>query len=111
MIDAGWLAPGAFASPVDFDAYWTGAAFAEADKLATDDLGQFGYYRRQGYFRNTPEPQSDLGQIVAGLRPGREGEDERTIAVNLGIALEDMATAILVYRRAVEMGIGTPLPL
>ena len=111
VIDAGWLAPGAFASPVDFDAYWTGAAFAEADKLATDDLGQFGYYRQQGYFRDTPEPQSDLGQIVAGLRPGREGEDERIIAVNLGIALEDMATAILVYRRAVEMGIGTPLPL
>ncbi len=111
VIDAGWLAPGAFASPVDFDAYWTGAAFAEADKLATDDLGQFGYYRQQGYFRDTPEPQSDLGQIVAGLRPGREGEDERIIAVNLGIALEDMATAILVYERAVEMGIGAPLPL
>ncbi len=111
VIDAGWLAPGAFASPVDFDAYWTGAAFAQADKLATDDLGQFGYYRRQGYFRDTPEPQSDLGQIAAGLRPGREREDERTIAINLGIALEDMTTAILVYRRAVEMGIGTPLPL
>ena len=111
VIDAGWLAPGAFASPVDFDAYWTGPAFAEADKLATDDLGQFDYYRRQGYFRNTPEPRADLGQIVAGLKPGREREDERTIAINLGIALEDMATAVRVYRRAVEMGIGTPLPL
>ncbi len=111
VIEAGWLAPGAFASPVDFDAYWTGDAFAEADKLATDDLGQFDYYRRQGYFRDTPEPRADLGQIVAGLKPGREREDERTIAINLGIALEDMATAILVWRRAVEMGIGTPLPL
>lgn len=111
VIEAGWLAPGAFASPVDFDAYWTGPAFAEADKLATDDLGQFAYYRRQGYFRDTPEPQADLGQIVAGLKPAREGEDERIIAINLGIALEDMATAILVWRRAVERGIGTPLPL
>lgn len=111
VIDAGWLAPGAFASPVDFDAYWTGPAFAEADKLVTDDLGQFDYYRRQGYFRDTPEPQADLGQIAAGLKPAREREDERAIAINLGIALEDMATAIVVYRRAVEMGIGTPLPL
>ena len=36
-IEAGWLAEGAFASPVDFDSYCKGAALNEADKLATDD--------------------------------------------------------------------------
>ena len=30
---------------------------------------------------------------------------------NLGLALDDMATAPIVYRRAVEHGIGTWLPL
>jgi len=29
-IEAGWLRPGAFASAVDFDSYWTGAALAES---------------------------------------------------------------------------------
>ena len=34
------------------------------------------------------------GQIVAGKKPGREPNDDRTMAVNLGLALEDMATGI-----------------
>ncbi|MED5413937.1 MAG: ornithine cyclodeaminase family protein [Candidatus Latescibacterota bacterium] len=111
VIEADWLAPGAFACPVDFDSYWTGAALRQADKLATDDVGQLGYYREAGYFGDTPAPYADLGQIVAGLEPGREHEDERTIAINLGLALEDMATAMPVVARAVELGFGMRLPM
>lgn len=111
VIEAGWLAPGAFASPVDFDSYWTGAALREVDRLATDDLEQLAYYRRQGYFRDTPEPYADLGQIVAGKAPGRESADERTIAINLGLALDDLAVAPLVVNRATELGLGIRLPL
>jgi ornithine cyclodeaminase/alanine dehydrogenase-like protein (mu-crystallin family) len=33
------------------------------------------------------------------------------MAMNLGIALEDMAVAIKVYARAKERGLGTRLPL
>jgi ornithine cyclodeaminase/alanine dehydrogenase len=111
VIEADWLAPGAFACLVDFDSYWTGAALRQADKLATDDLGQLGYYRQAGYFSDTPAPYADLGQIVAGLEPGREREHERTIAINLGLALEDMATAMLVYERAVKLDLGMRLPM
>jgi len=110
-IEAGWLAPGSFASPVDFDSYWQGAALAEVDKLATDDTAQMGYYREVGYFRDTPQPYADLGQIVCGHKPGRETADERTMSINLGLAIEDMATARLIYREARERNIGTPLPL
>jgi ornithine cyclodeaminase/alanine dehydrogenase-like protein (mu-crystallin family) len=110
-IEAGWLRQGSFASAVDFDSYWTGAALAEFNKIATDDHGQFRYYRTLGYFRQTPEPYADLGEIVAGARPGRERADERTLAINLGLALDDMAVAPEVYRRARERGIGTLLPL
>jgi len=110
-IEAGWLAEGAFASPVDFDSYWQGAALAEADKIATDDKAQMRYYREVGYFRTTPEPYADLGEIAAGKKPGRETDSERTMSINLGLALDDMATAILVYKKAVAKGIGTELPL
>ena len=110
-IPAGWLAPGAFASPVDFDSYWRGEAFAEADKIATDDKDQLAYYRSAGYFRDTPEPYADLGEIVCGKKHGRQAEEERIISINLGLALEDMATAILVYRAALEKGVGQRLPL
>jgi len=110
-IEAGWLAPGAFASLVDFDPYWQGAALREMDRLATDDLAQMSYYRREGYFRDTPEPYADLGEVVAGKKPGRATAGERTATVNLGLALDDMATAIRIYQRALAAGIGRELPL
>lgn len=111
VIDAGWLAEGAFASPVDFDSYWKPAALRQADKLATDDTQQMSYYREEGYFKATPRTYADLGEIVAGKKPGRQSGRERTISINLGLALEDMATAILIYRKALAKGVGTDLPL
>ena len=110
-IEAGWLSPGSFASLVDFDSYWQGAALREFDKLATDDVAQMRHYREVGYFRETPDVYADLGEIVAGRKPGRESAGERTAAVNLGIAPDDMATAIRVYQRAKARGIGRELPL
>jgi ornithine cyclodeaminase/alanine dehydrogenase len=49
--------------------------------------------------------------MVTGKKPAREREEERTFAVNLGLAMEDMAVAPLVFQRAIEMNIGTRLPL
>ncbi len=110
-IKAGWLDAGAFASLVDFDSYWDGPALQEADKFCTDDIPQLDYYRTLGYFQHIPPIHASLGDLVTGRKPGRQSPSERTIACNLGLALDDMATAPLVYRRAVEMGIGAWLPL
>lgn len=110
-IQSGWLGPGAFASAVDFDSYWSPAALAEFDRVATDDHAQFQYYRRAGYFQQTPDPDADLGELVAGLKPGRSDARQRAVAINLGLALDDMAVAPEVYRRAAARGLGTLLPL
>ncbi|MBX3469156.1 MAG: ornithine cyclodeaminase family protein [Planctomycetes bacterium] len=110
VIDVDWLAPGAFVSPVDFDSYVTPAAF-RAGRVFTDDLAQLRYYRAEGYFQETPEPEADLGQLVTGAAPGRRTPEELTFAINLGLALEDMATAVRVHAEAVRRGIGTRLPL
>jgi ornithine cyclodeaminase/alanine dehydrogenase len=110
-IEPGWLQPGAFGSAVDFDSYWQPGALAEMDRIATDDLGQFRYYRDAGYFQRTPEPYCDLGELVTGRAQGRQTPGERTLAVNLGLALEDIAVAPEVYRRARARGMGTELPL
>jgi ornithine cyclodeaminase/alanine dehydrogenase len=111
LIEPGWLSEGAFASPVDFDSSWKGEAIRQINKLATDDLMQMRYYRQEGYFKETPEPYADLGEIVAGLKPGRESFKERTMSINLGLALDDMATAIKIYKLARAKGIGLELPL
>jgi ornithine cyclodeaminase/alanine dehydrogenase len=110
-IQAGWFDAGAFASLVDFDSYWDPAAMKEAEKFCTDDLRQFEYYQTAGYFQDVPPVHADLGELVTGKKPGRQTNEERTIACNLGLALDDMAVAPTIYRRAVEMGIGTWLPL
>ena len=110
-IEKGWLRAGAFASAVDYDSYWMPEAMAEMDKLATDDIAQFRYVRSTGYFQRTPEPYADLGEIAAGRKPGRESAGERTMAMNLGLALDDMAVAPEICRLAGERGIGSRLPL
>lgn len=110
VIEASWLQPGVFASPVDFDSYWKPAALRRFDLLATDDKAQFGYYRDAGYFRRTPAPYADLGELAAGTKAGRSSERQLTASINLGLALEDMATAIRVYETARARGIGRELP-
>ncbi len=110
-IQAGWMKPGAFASLVDFDSYWAGAAMKETTKFCTDDVPQLEHYRRIGYFQDIPPIYASVGELVAGKKHGRENATERTMTCNLGLALDDMATAPIVYRRAKERGIGTWLEL
>jgi ornithine cyclodeaminase/alanine dehydrogenase-like protein (mu-crystallin family) len=54
---------------------------------------------------------ADLSELVTGKKTGRTMEGQRTLACNLGLALADVAAAVLVYRRAREAGLGTDLPL
>ena len=84
---------------------------AQMDRISTDDHAQFQYYKSVGYFGNTPEPYADLGELVAGSKPGRQDEKERALAINLGLAMDDMAVAPEIYRRAKEKGLGMWLPL
>ena len=111
VIQKDWLRPGAYGSAVDFDSYWTGESLAQMDRISTDDHAQFQYYKSVGYFQQTPDPYADLGELVAGLKPGRVHDKERTLAINLGLAMDDMAVAPTIYQHAKEKGLGVWLPL
>ena len=108
---ADWMDEGSFATLVDFDSYWHGDALCQADKFCTDDIPQMEHYQQLGYFQKIPPLHGDLGRLVTGRVPGRENSKERTMAANLGLALEDMAVAPLIYNRAIEKQIGTKLSL
>ncbi len=54
---------------------------------------------------------ADLGEIIAGDKPGREDKNEITIFKSNGLAIQDAATAKLVYDKAVEAGIGKNIGL
>jgi ornithine cyclodeaminase/alanine dehydrogenase-like protein (mu-crystallin family) len=110
-IPADWLKPGGFGSAVDYDSYWSGAALKQMDRIYTDDIPQFQSQRQAGYFQQTPEPYADLGELVGGQKAGRQRADERLLAMCLGSAMDDMAVAPEVVRRARQQGLGVLLDL
>lgn len=55
--------------------------------------------------------RGELGELVLGRAPGRASDAEVTIFKSLGMAVEDVVAADLVFRRASETGAGTELTL
>jgi alanine dehydrogenase len=53
----------------------------------------------------------ELGEVLNGDHPGRTSETDITLFRSLGLAVEDLASVELVYRRALERGIGTEVDL
>jgi alanine dehydrogenase len=45
---------------------------------------------------------AEVGEVVSGAKPGRQSAEEVTLFKSLGLAVEDVATAELVYRKARE---------
>lgn len=54
-----------------------------------------------------PDGVTELGEVLAAARPGRITPEEITVYKSTGLAVEDIVTARLVYRAAVEAGAGT----
>jgi ornithine cyclodeaminase/alanine dehydrogenase len=111
VIEPDWLAEGGFACALDFDSYWKPSAMHGMDKFFTDDIAQIEYYRTIGYFQDIPEISGDLADVLLGKKPGRENEGERIMSMNLGLAIEDIATAKLIYDKAKKENKGNWLKL
>jgi alanine dehydrogenase len=55
--------------------------------------------------------RAELGEIIAGRTQARADPADVVIFKSLGLAVEDVAASELVYRRALERGVGTSLSL
>jgi alanine dehydrogenase len=110
VLEAGWLAPGAHVSSVggtfgpelDPGIVRAGRVFVEWRGAATNPPPA-GAHDLQGL---DAEDLTEVGEVLAGARPGRTGPDELTVYKSTGHAVEDAAAADLVYRRALESGAG-----
>ena len=58
--------------------------------------------KESGDARAAGEMIGELGEVVAGNKPGRQSADEVTIFKSLGLAVEDVVSADLVYRKALQ---------
>lgn len=54
---------------------------------------------------------AELGEVVAGDKPGRKSSDEITLFKSVGVAVQDVATAAAVLEAARKMGLGTDVAL
>ena len=54
---------------------------------------------------------AELGEVLLGRDPGRRSPEEITLFKSVGVAVEDLAAARVVYARAVAAGAGTRLEL
>lgn len=112
FLDPAEVAPGAFVTAVDLGRLWLGAGFRERfDVLATDDREQSGQLAREGKMVFGGPFDAELGELVAGVHPGRTGAQERTGLVFAGMALADLGLAALIDRRARAAGVGRMLPV
>ncbi len=88
------------------------AVFAMADKVICDSTAQC---LARGETRNAvmsglfaPEDiYAEIGEIVLGLKPGRQSEEEITLFDTTGMSIQDNTTAEAVYKVAVEKGYGS----
>jgi ornithine cyclodeaminase/alanine dehydrogenase-like protein (mu-crystallin family) len=96
------------ACAVDFDATLSEDVFEDAATFVVDDLAQYRYYRQQGYFAGYPADAVELAEVLADDAPRPRG---LAVYLPLGIALEDVAVAAELNRRAADAGLGRYLPL
>lgn len=96
------------ACAVDFDATLSEGLFEEAALFVVDDVAQYRYYCEQGYFAGYPDAPVEL---CDALDPAATHPPGLHVFVPLGIALEDVAVAAEVNRRATDAGLGRELPL
>lgn len=109
-IEPGWIAPGALVVTIDYDSYVTDACIAAMDLVITDDSGQIEDARlREHKFPGVTRIDADLAALIVSNEGRRSCDQQRIMAFNLGIALEDLAVASLAYEQAVERDAGVLL--
>lgn len=103
VLQGKWLSPGAHINAV-------GAPRPTWRELDDDTLARARIYvesreaatRESGDVIAAGRIFAEIGEVVAGTKAGRASEDEITLFKSVGVAVEDIATADLVYRKATE---------
>ena len=115
VLRAAWLAPGAHVSSVggtfgpelDPATVRQGRVFVEWRGVVTNPPPA-GAHELQGL---DPADVTEIGEVLAGERPGRGGDGQLTVYKSTGHAVEDAAAARLVYERALREGAGVTVTL
>lgn len=112
IVESSWVRPGTHINAVGADApgkQELDPALLACAMVVVDDLtqachaGEINVSLRQGLF-SKEQIWATLGEIIAGTKLGRRDGQEITIFDSTGLAIEDVATAWMIYQRAKERG-------
>ena len=105
-----WVSPGALLITIDYDSYVTDACIAAMDLILTDDREQIkDAHINEGKFPGVTRIDADNAELIAHGKGRRKDDTQRILAFNLGIALEDVATAAEIFQRAKAANAGVLL--
>lgn len=107
-----WITAGQTILPCDLNTFWDPRISQRADKYIVDSISEHQLFASMGYFPGgLPTIASETGEVLAGVKPGRESADEIIVNSNIGMAVCDIAVGKAILDRALERGTGTRLPL
>jgi ornithine cyclodeaminase/alanine dehydrogenase-like protein (mu-crystallin family) len=114
IVERRWLVTGAHVNAVgafgpnrelDNETMSGASLFVDRRESALNEGGDYGLAAADGAV-GPDDIKAELGEVLAGMHPGREHEDELTVFKSYGIGVEDLAAADLVVRRARERDVG-----
>jgi ornithine cyclodeaminase len=115
-----WLSPGTHVNAVgaslptarelDTSAIAAARLFVDRRESALNEAGDFLIPRREGAVDES-HIRGELGELLLGRCPGRQSEADITVFKSLGLAVEDVAAARLIYDNAIRTGGGTRVEL
>jgi ornithine cyclodeaminase len=116
-----WLAPGTHVNAVgasvpsarelDVDTVASSALFCDSRESLRNEAGEYLLAVREGAIPGEEHVRGELGEVLAGIAPGRLTADELTVFRSLGLAVEDLAAAECAVAGARRRGIGTEVEL
>ncbi len=116
LVRDAWVKPGALIQPYGVEQSVEASLPLSVDKLVVDDwnqcqkseYGQFAAMIRRGALHGE-HVYGEIGEIVAGRKPGRESPRERILFWHKGFAISDIVLGHLAYETARAKGVGTTL--
>ena len=107
-----WVHAGQTILPCDLNTFWEADIQRNADKYIVDSRDEHVLFDGMGYFPDgLPEIYAETGEIVAGIKEGRERKDELIVCSNIGMSVCDVAMAKYIFDSALEKNLGTVLKL
>jgi ornithine cyclodeaminase/alanine dehydrogenase-like protein (mu-crystallin family) len=95
---------------LDTETMAAASLFVDRRESALNEAGDFLFAQREGAI-GPDHIRAELGELLVGKAAGRTSPEELTVFKSLGLAVEDLAAAEHVYRRAREEGTGQEVEL